>query len=428
MNNFDILEAFNNVDDECLVNAKTNTVPIRNSFHWLKRISAAACFLLVVAVTISTVGFFNKPANNSEVPNDLDMIIWEKQTVGGDIPDNAIESRYTWKDKKVSKSLLQALKDAGGSDWFAICIGFAHAEYAADYVYDGKTVSEWEAQRKEYVDLAYEFLPQLLKEGDYLKLGEKIYTEGAPDGTKYVKSLYEERVAYYGMELLDKYILNGEFDEAQVEKDIEETVEKTEESEKIIYEGKSLFLKEKATVGYDLLMQMGFNVEFKNDHGFLFITKNEFSELSGSEWCDYIFSLASRKAFEDVSIPVMEEPVSKTALEKIYVIGNNGYIRPETNEEFSDAVNALVEKWFYTYDELDIAINVEKGSAAPDFLKLKEYRIEVVTSKYLSYDKYIITVPYENIDLEVIAQIAGGADVIRIIIDIPMQPDVAEEE
>ncbi len=62
MNNFDILEALNNVDDECLVNAKINSDVKGKGFRRLKWIGMAACFMLVLLVCIlPMVDFSDSP-------------------------------------------------------------------------------------------------------------------------------------------------------------------------------------------------------------------------------------------------------------------------------------------------------------------------------------------------------------------------------
>ena len=57
----------------------------------------------------------------------------------------------------------------------------------------------------------YDKLGQLLKQGDSLKYGEALYTTGTPDGEKWTKDFYEQRVDFYSEEFLAKYIVNGEF-------------------------------------------------------------------------------------------------------------------------------------------------------------------------------------------------------------------------
>ncbi len=73
----------------------------------------------------------------------------------------------------------------------------------------------------------YEKLAQLLKQGDMLKYGEALYTTGIPDGEKWTKELYEQRVEFFGEDLLSKYIVDGEFLRKSVESDMKGLLNKT---------------------------------------------------------------------------------------------------------------------------------------------------------------------------------------------------------
>jgi len=91
---------------------------------------------------------------------------------------------------------------------------------SAYFLYNGKTIEEYrEAYDEER--RSFRLLTQLVKEGEDLKYGEALYTIGGPDGVKWAKELYEERVAMYGEELLSKYIVDGEFLKAEVEAEVE---------------------------------------------------------------------------------------------------------------------------------------------------------------------------------------------------------------
>ena len=57
----------------------------------------------------------------------------------------------------------------------------------------------------------FEKYGQIVKDGDKLKYGEALYTTGTPDGEKWDKDFYYQRVSFYGEEFLAKYIVNGEF-------------------------------------------------------------------------------------------------------------------------------------------------------------------------------------------------------------------------
>ncbi|WP_366509092.1 dockerin type I repeat-containing protein [Ruminococcus sp.] len=76
----------------------------------------------------------------------------------------------------------------------------------------------------------YDKLGQLLKQGDSLKYGEALYTTGTPDGEKWTKDFYEQRVDFYGEEFLAKYIVDGEFLRDKVVSDMAEITTKENNS------------------------------------------------------------------------------------------------------------------------------------------------------------------------------------------------------
>jgi len=76
----------------------------------------------------------------------------------------------------------------------------------------------------------YDKLGQLLKQGDSLKYGEALYTTGTPDGEKWTKDFYEQRVDFYSEEFLAKYIVNGEFLRDKVVSDMAEITTKENNS------------------------------------------------------------------------------------------------------------------------------------------------------------------------------------------------------
>ena len=77
-------------------------------------------------------------------------------------------------------------------------------------VYNGKTISEYEAEADNAEQLINR-LGELLKIGDELKYGEALYKTGTPDGKKWAKQLYDETVEHIGKEVLSTYSVNGEF-------------------------------------------------------------------------------------------------------------------------------------------------------------------------------------------------------------------------
>ncbi|MBO4876455.1 MAG: hypothetical protein J5501_00435 [Ruminococcus sp.] len=132
---------------------------------------------------------------------------------GADAEDAAM---IGWNGITVSYSLYEVLKEQNGSDTLiAVSPSFETDE---NYVYNGKTIAQ---HMKDYDEgwVRSQMMQSLIKEGEYLKYGEALYTTGAPDGEKWSKQWYDERVAQYG-ELLDKYIVNGEFLRDKLEADL----------------------------------------------------------------------------------------------------------------------------------------------------------------------------------------------------------------
>lgn len=128
-----------------------------------------------------------------------------------------------WNNKlDVSGALYYAMQ-ADPSGTFSVIASYrpATAEIT-DFTYEGKTLSEW-AVASEDARFTLQKMHELLKQGEELKLGTALYETGLSDGTKWDRRLYEDKVAYYG-ELLDKYIVNGEFLRDELQKDMNDFV------------------------------------------------------------------------------------------------------------------------------------------------------------------------------------------------------------
>ena len=88
-----------------------------------------------------------------------------------------------------------------------------------DFTYEGRTLSQWATEAVE-ADLLPDKMAELLKMGDALKYGEALYETGTPEGEKWDRRLYEDKIAYYGEELLNRYIVDGEFLREALENDL----------------------------------------------------------------------------------------------------------------------------------------------------------------------------------------------------------------
>ena len=191
---------------------------------WLRFGAIAACFLLIVSAVI-VVPMLREDEPSFQLPTDINNIIWNTDI--GNAPGNSIEVPL-WEGWQVdSYSLYQQLDKADPEQYFALHITKPFWE---GFVYNGKTVAQIR-QEKEDKYVLIEKLAQLLKDGDVLKYGDLVYTTGTPEGEKWAKKLYDEQIEYYGEELLSKYIVDGEFNKAQVEEDSSNAITEAEQLE-----------------------------------------------------------------------------------------------------------------------------------------------------------------------------------------------------
>ena len=385
---------------------------------WVRWASIAACFAILVA---STIGVVTHLGNNPQtsVPENLDHIIWGKNVAGGDMPQiEQVEKTYTWKQKNVTKELYDALNEAGNDDWFALGISVKNAEDSESYIYEGKTLSTW---RNEYEQTQREItlLQELYK--------DIIYSAEAKETAQ---QLFERQKDHYGEEFLNRFYVDGAFDLSKIEDAVRYAEESEKQIDKALSDGRECFVKEKQKEGFEKLSGKGCNVVLKNNHYFLFITKSDFAAMKAGDFSNYVFVQASRKAFDEVTIPVITVPVSEIALEKFYVYGETGYVRPKTNEELTEAVRKSVEKYFYTYDCIQVKVKTEKGSPMPDFGAIDCTNIETLIIKYLPYDSYTLNIPFDSIHMESIGALSNNENVIEIIIEFNflIQPDNCDME
>lgn len=145
------------------------------------------------------------PSTSSDLPRGED---------GVSIPYDA--AMVEWEGKTVSLELAAALEAAPAD---AVLDIVAHPYIDYDFVFEGKTLAAYYAAMCDERNLP-EILVQLLKEGDALRYGSALYETGTPDGERWDRAFYEERIFFYGPDILGKYIADGEFLRAQAEADL----------------------------------------------------------------------------------------------------------------------------------------------------------------------------------------------------------------
>ena len=150
--------------------------------------------------------------------NESSSVIPDASVIWGNANDEPEDMGYIeWNGKNVSSSLYDVLSsERSNNSLIAIGVEF---ELDNKFVYNGKSIAEY-AIEADNERLRYDKLGQLLKLGDSLKYGEALYKTGTPIGEKWTKELYEETVETIGKDLIEKYIVNGEFLKEKLESDI----------------------------------------------------------------------------------------------------------------------------------------------------------------------------------------------------------------
>lgn len=218
-----------------------------------------------------------KPDKTDVALLDKNMIIWAKN-------DTVSEEGFTeWKNKNISYRLMDALESGEENSIYAI---LARPVIDNTFEYQGKSIEEYYFEMSELPEI----LSQLLKEGDSLKYEEALYETGTPDGEKWTKQFYEERIEYYGKEILEKYIVDGQFLRKELENDL--AVSMNKEEAKIAYN--------KAVEAYLTNLTESLpgsflpEVHTKTNSIIIYLTKDEFDSFTVDNLDEWYFDLAAK--------------------------------------------------------------------------------------------------------------------------------------
>lgn len=225
-----------NIDDDLITAAAESKKKMKP--NWMKLGSLAACFVVLVALVGIGVwqnGLFNTTqppvangdnstlqgadkTNPTNSGNNVSAGIPDAPIIWGDANSEVQVAGFcTWDGKMITLSLHDVLTDEKNKNHL-IAIGVSF-ELDNEFVYNGKTISEYEAE-VDNAELLIDRLGELLKIGDELKYGEALYKTGTPDGKKWAKQLYDETVERIGKDVLSIYIVDGEFLKDKLEADI----------------------------------------------------------------------------------------------------------------------------------------------------------------------------------------------------------------
>ena len=156
----------------------------------------------------------------SDAKPDEQIIISDNENIKGSEASSMDVCIFWWKNKiSMYGDLYRAINDDPDGT-FALTAKYRPTpEKVSGFTYEGKTLFQL-AVESDNERMMPEKMAELLKVGDELKYGTALYETGTPDGIKWDRALYEEKVAYFGT-LLDKYIIDGSFLADQLKMDIE---------------------------------------------------------------------------------------------------------------------------------------------------------------------------------------------------------------
>ena len=276
-----------------------------------------------------------------------------------------------------------------------------------------------------------------MKEGDYLKYGEALYIEGAPDGTKWTEEYYNERVEFYGSGLLDKYIKDGEFLLVDVEKDIVVTEENISEliikKEEVVKAYSTHNMKKM----YEVFKEAGYCVTCKNNNLYLFITKKDFSQLDIENVEIYDFYLASLSGYKGEikskdsidAAPSITDTVTGFDISKIYFDSiDDENFSIHSDQDIIEGLNQSIGKWKNSYDSLEFTFYFNTEETIKEEWFEGMHYIEIWQFNYPQ--RIVVQVAYENINVEAIKELSLKKEISSIHISSPssfesdIEPDV----
>ena len=296
------------IDDDLIAAAAESKKKMKP--NWMKLGSLAACFAVLVALSIGMWqnGLFNitQPpvvnGNNSTLQgtdktdptnpgNNVSAGIPDAPIIWGDANSEFQDAGFgTWNGKMITLSLHDVLSDEKNKDCL-IAIGVSF-ELDNEFVYNGKTISEYEAEADNAEQLINR-LGELLKIGDELKYGEALYKTGTPDGKKWAKQLYDETVERIGKDVLSTYIVNGEFLKEKLESDIA-AYDAEDNSRKNWEDAIDAYYKFAANETAKQLKERNINCEVRKGL-IVYVTVEEFSALEIEKVMFYSLALNERE-------------------------------------------------------------------------------------------------------------------------------------
>lgn len=241
------------------------------------------------------------PVKENSIPQapDYSSVIWAEDGFDGDSVDIVESAEFATSEfngKRIYHSLSKAFDKYGDDSVFAIA-AYSYG-YDNNFVYNGKTLAQYEAEEKAAWD-KYELRYQLLKFGDFMKYKEALYLTGTPDGERWTEEYYDEIVSKFGQELISEYIVDGEFLEDKLTEDISESENEFMAVRETYEQGRIACNKYIYETAAEQINAQGIYCETKyslDSPYFLviFAAKDEFETLSFDNMYQWRFALAQK--------------------------------------------------------------------------------------------------------------------------------------
>lgn len=398
------------------------------AFRWQSYVAVAACLLLIVG------GIFGAPSimklfNNVEpsivdnvLPTDIDKIVWATNGQSNDDPDDA-NAFVTWNGWSMNYSLYEVLNRADKTDFIAIVVSKNNSTELDSFEYKGTTLVQLRTERDE-LNLLSNKLIDFHKEGEWLKYGELLYTTGTPDGEKWAKSFYDERVTFYGEDFIEKYIVNGEVRTDLLNEDYATCQERFSEIAEEINALIKAYGESYVDEVEDIFVSAGACTVVRNNTVFLFEQKDKLANLKVNNKENYMLSLARRSAFDSSSTNVPNNTVDNTVtgfvIDKLHIDGVS--IEVKTDADVATAIQTLVN----SNDLLQFVIYSD--------VHLTEEDLEDM--HYAGFDQWnyptrtVVSIKGGNINMDAIKELTKRSDVTSVHISallVPLPDDLVDE-
>lgn len=250
--------------------------------NYLFIVAALFCVLLLMLSTVSCKNSGNdnedsqKDTSNEEntVPNvDDDRIIWHNRDA------SAIAE---WNGLSVSEDLIAAFENAKSTDLFAVNAFLKDVQSIETLTYEGRTYASYRTESDELRLHRFKLL-ELQKEANDLIDYPNGYYNGYP------KEFYEQRIDYYGEELINQYIVDGVFLEDKINEDVQLIENRIRLNRQIISDLRVDYIKNIPEQIAEEFKRYGYNATVYGERALLIITKEEFYKLNISNPEKYFF-------------------------------------------------------------------------------------------------------------------------------------------